>query len=301
MPGPRPARTSPRRVPRWVSALIVVVLTVIVIALATLAIARTSGEPVTGTPRPVPEETSTSTPRPTTSPGKTPTPTASRTPATQAPGAAERLLAAGGSTLWRATAGSCGATAPVLERSDDAGATWVDVTPAYLGIGQILALDSFAGDEAQMVARVGAGCETQALRTFTQGRFWQSYPDVLAASTYANPGNAAVVVVAGGEVPAPCPAAWGVRASNGTVGVVCDGTAYQLSGRDWTPVTQDAVAVAVRGAAVIAAHASQGCSGLVVGSACTGQQAPFAPAAIAVNRDTVYQWIGDRVVTVPAA
>src|SRR3546814_11031113 len=89
--------------------------------------------------------------------------------------------------MWRGIAGECGAAAPLIERSGDGGQSWEDVTPGYRGIGQVISLDSFAGTEAETVARMGAGCETQALRTFTQGEFWEPYPEVLAASRYADP------------------------------------------------------------------------------------------------------------------
>ncbi len=83
----------------------------------------------------------------------------------------ERFFAIGDGAWWRATAGSCGTAEPLIERSTDAGATWIDVTPRYRNIGQIASLDPLAGTEAEMVSSMGEACETQALRTYTQGTY----------------------------------------------------------------------------------------------------------------------------------
>ncbi len=187
-------------------------------------------------------------------------------PAATPPGAAERFLSAGPGALWRATAGRCGETEPLLERSTDDGATWQDVTPRYLGIGQILSLDAFADTEAQMVALMGPGCELQALRTFTQGRFWEPYPDVLAASTYVDPADPATVVIAGAAASAPCPEPWGVRAASGTVGLICDGTAYERVDGTWMPVAEGALAITADGAGVTAAAIRADCTGVWIAS-----------------------------------
>ena len=117
----------------------------------------------------------------------------------------------GSGALWRGTAGACGGAAPTLERSRDGGDTWNDVTPRYLGIGQLLSVEAFAGSEAQIVARMGDDCELQALRTFTQGRFWESHPEALAASTYVDPADPTKVVIADADVTAPCATPWGAR------------------------------------------------------------------------------------------
>ena len=83
-------------------------------------------------------------------------------------------------TLWRAVAGACGSTPPVIERSNDGGASWTDVTPRYLGIAQVASLDGIVVDAVEAVSGVGAGCDTQALRSYTNGEFWEAFPDVLA-------------------------------------------------------------------------------------------------------------------------
>ncbi|MFT4305339.1 MAG: hypothetical protein QM604_00450 [Microbacterium sp.] len=273
-----PRRSAPHSATsRLLTGAGILLLTVIVIALAVAALSRTSASESVGTAQPVPTFTVASTPTPT----PTPTPTAT---AVAAPGAAERFLAMGSGVWWRATAGACGGAAPTLERSDDSGATWTDVTPAYLGVAQILALDTFAGDQAQIVALVGSSCETQALRTFTAGEFWESSPDVLAASTYLSPTDPTSVVTPAGTVAAPCTTPWGVRAESGTTGVICDGVAYQLTASNtWTALATDAAALTVGDGAVTVATTAE----------------VAVPAAVALDGTTLLAWSGESVQALP--
>ncbi len=287
-----------RRRTRWLTGALVAVLAVAVILLSVLAIVRTerAAESVTTTPRPVPSIT--------ISPTTSPSPSASAAPAAPAatlPGAAERFLSVGPGALWRATAGRCGETEPLLERSTDDGATWQDVTPRYLGIGQILSLEAFADTEAQMVALTGPGCELQALRTFTQGRFWEPYPDVLAASTYVDPADPATVVVAGSTVSAPCPEPWGVRAASGTVGLICDGTAYERIDGTWVPVAEGALAITADAAGVTVAAIRADCAGVWVAFPGSGSCVPVArpDPPVALTAGMLWSAAGDLLPTGP--
>ena len=274
---PRQRPRIPRRstLPlRWLAGIAAAVVTIGAVVLVVLALLHARGEAPTGTPRPVPTFDA---PQDSTA---SPTPTPTVTPST--PGADERFLAIGTGAMWRATAGGCGGPAPVIERSVDGGATWTDVTPTYRGIAQVLSLDPLAGDQAEIVAGMGAGCEVQALRTFTGGEYWEPYADVLAASTYLAPQDPASVVTPAGAVAAPCPSPWGLRSSRGTVGLICDGTAYQRASSTWQQVGTDAVAVAIRDGAVVAVTAAQA----------------TAPAAAAVSPDGLRVWSGDTLSTI---
>src|SRR5690606_14075175 len=160
-------------------------------------------------------------------PSPTPSPTPSQTPVFDR--AAERFLAVGSGVIWRGTAGECGAVAPVLERSTDGGKSWNDVTPTYRGIGQLLAVRAFAGDQSEIVALMGDDCELQALRTFTYGQFWEPYDDVLANSWYINPTDPASVGHPGGSLPLPCIDAHGLRTAGDLQALICAQTAYVLT------------------------------------------------------------------------
>lgn len=291
---------------RWIAIAVVAVLAVAVVVLSVLALDRS---------RPDAAAPSAPVPAPTFSLGvdvETPTPTP--TPEVTWPASDERLLAIGDGTWWRATVGTCGAAEPLLERSTDGGQSWSDVTPHYRGIGQVSTLDPFAGSEAEMVAGLGDDCVADALRTFTQGRFWEPYPEVLADSTYVDPVNAALVHRPGGAIDAPCADARGLQSRSGTVALVCASTAYVLSAdAAWTPLeAPKARAVAATGDAVFVAHASDQCESLAVSRFGTDASAPGtflgcaegssvdAPAALALASADVVVWSGELFSRVPS-
>ncbi|MBN9216091.1 MAG: hypothetical protein ABS62_12050 [Microbacterium sp. SCN 70-200] len=235
-----------------VSVIGVVVLTIAVGALSVLAYQRTQPTDAGETARPAPTFTF----------GTDSTATPSSTPAVApAPGAEERFLSVGASAMWRATAGECGVTAPVIERSGDEGETWADVTPLYQDIAQVRALTSFGGVNATAISDIGDACATTALRTFTDGRFWEPNAEVFATATYA-PRTAGTVVVTGADVAAPCPTPWAVRASGTTTVLICDGTAYLWGGNSWQALTTQARAITVDSAGVVVGHVTQDCAGL---------------------------------------
>lgn len=297
---------------RWVSGVLVGVLAVATIIAAVVALDRVRPAEPTSEALPVPTFTPApqraTTPTATTPPATPTTPPGSRAAAGW-PHAAERFLSIGTEAWWRATAGECGGAGPVIERSADAGRTWSDVTPRYRGIAQVLSLDAFAGSQAQAVAAMGAECDVQALRTFTQGQFWESYPEVLAASRYALPRDPGQVVTPAGTVPAPCANARGLRAAGDTIALVCDGTAYRFSGTSWAPLpVADAVAVAATAQAVLVGAAASGCDGVLVSRVAGDQVEPLGcavgadpaqPIALASSGSTVTVWSGDALIPVP--
>jgi hypothetical protein len=283
------------------SGVLVAVLAIGVITLAYLAITQSRGGVIDGTPRPVPSFTL----DPTTAPTPTPSaPPASTTVATiVAPGAAERFLSVGDGALWRGTAGVCGEVEPTLERSTNGGQTWIDVTPRYLGIGQLISVDAFAGSEAEIVALMGDDCELQALRTFTQGQFWEPNDDVLAAATYLDPANPATVITPDGDVAAPCPAPWALRADGDAMGLICDGTAYALVDDQWQPAGAGVLALATSDGAIVTAGAAADCTGLLVttsAAACAPDVSPAGPAAIAASGGSILIWSADTWSSLPA-
>lgn len=239
---------------------------------------------------------------------QTPTPTPTTPPPPIAPPReTERFLSVGSEAMWRATAGLCGGTGPVVERSGDGGATWTDVTARYLGLAQVGSLDAFTASDAEMVAGVGAACDTQALRTYTDGEFWASYSDVLAASRYIDLADPALVHLGGGATTAaPCAEARGFRAAGATVALVCDGTAYVWRDDAWAPLSTGVTsAVAVAGSDVVVAHSADDCAGLAVTRfanadaasgtrlACVEGTDAAAPTALAMSGASVLVWSGD--------
>lgn len=288
---------------RWVAIAGIAVLVAAVAVLVFAALQHTRPESTGGEAEPVPEFTlGVQTPTP------TPTPTATAT----APILEQtRLLGLGSEVWWRATAGSCAGPAPLIERSYDQGATWTDVTPVYRGITQVQTLEAFSARDAEIVAAV-AGCEPQALRTYTRGEFWDSYPDVLAASRYIEPSDPGSVHFPSGPVPAPCATALGLHAFGDVVALVCDDRAWSWSGDEWvTLAPENALAVTVDGPDVLVAHRTDDCAGVAIARVaaatpdvaspvgCAEGTDAASPVAIAPRGDGVVAWIGDAFVGIP--
>ncbi|MEJ1156006.1 hypothetical protein [Microbacterium marmarense] len=295
----------------------VVVLAIGVAALAMLALTQSKGTSTTASVSPVP----------TFDLGvDTDAETASPTPSVQATvsfdPAKERFLTVGSGVMWRGIAGECGSVAPVIERSLDDGETWVDVTPTYREIGQLLALESFADGQAEVIALVGADCEPQALRTFTQGEFWEPYPEVLASATFISPDASGTVVMAGVEVEAPCDAPHGIRTAGANVVLICDWMAYvgnvelasESGGDEWNAVdAQDVIAITTTTDSVAVAHLDESCDGLAVSvinfaddalatasSICAEEADGASPAALAIASPAGdVLWSGDSLVQLP--
>lgn len=295
--------SGPSGAGRGVAIAAVALLAAVVGVLTYLALQR-GGAPLAGaTAGPIPTFAYA-----TDAPSPTPTPTPSG-PAFDP--AAERFLTIGSGAMWRATAGLCGGPEPLLERSADGGATWSDVTPRYLGIHQILGVETFAGSQADMVAATGDGCGVSVQRTFTQGTFWEAHPDFLADWAYVPTGDRSMVMLAGAGVAAPCAMPSSLRAADGVTALVCEGKAFTRQGADWSALpVEGVVALAVSDGNVVAAHRAADCAGLAVTSVSgAGQLAPLgciadadtsAPAALAVNGASVIVWSGDRLSTLTA-
>ncbi|MBB5743403.1 hypothetical protein HD600_001900 [Microbacterium ginsengiterrae] len=256
-------------------------------------------------------------PAPTTKPSASAPATPSPTPSATAPEtpiydrATERFLTSTGDVLWRGIAGRCGSAEPLLERSIDGGFTWADVTPNYLAIKQLLAVAPFADGEAEIIALVGESCEVQLLRTFTQGQFWESYPDALRDAEYVNPEDPDIFVSPQGSVSAPCRGSHGMRTNEDLTAVMCGDAAHLLvRGGDWARIfPSEALAVDVVGEDAVVAHRSRSCDGITITrvsrgvvipetpSSCVTLASPTGPIAIEVTSDQALVWSGDEWAT----
>lgn len=295
---------------RIVAVVATVGLAVGVGVLSVTALQRGEGAAPTGTAGPAP----TFTYGDHTSAAATPTPTSTDAGTTVPAAATERFIAVQGDQVWRATAGACtagaaaAATAPTVEHSTDGGVTWTDATPR--DARQVLNLAVFGDGAGEVVAATGADCAPAVLRTYTAGRAWESYPDVLAASTYVSPGDRSQVVVSGVPTAAPCADARSARTSRSHTGIVCDGTAYATSGDRWSELVAGAVALDAVAGDIVVAHTSDECTGGVAvtrfavaaaGGAtgtelgCVSNVDASSPAALSVLDPDLVLWSGDRV------
>ncbi|MDF2442757.1 MAG: hypothetical protein JWR01_960 [Subtercola sp.] len=136
--------------------------------------APTTDAPAPTTPAPTPSATSTA---PSTAAPSTPVPSASA--AATLSGMADAKVG------YRATAGTCTgsstSTDSVIELTTDGGATWTNVNPTDLRIRSVEKLIVVDDSHVDLLATYGASCTESAISTFTQGEFWQAYPDRTAA------------------------------------------------------------------------------------------------------------------------
>jgi len=241
-----------------------------------------------------------------------PTPTETSSSPAEHDRSEERFLTVDSGIMWRGVAGECGAVAPLLERSTDSGETWIDVTPLYLDVGQLMGVAPFADGQAEILAAVGSQCEVQALRTFTQGQFWAPYDDVLAGAEYVAPEDGTSVVLSGAPEPAPCSDARSLRADTEMMALVCEGSAYARGSDAWTALpAEGATTLALDGADVIVAHSADDCEGLALtryvgadgdsseDAGCLADVDADAPTTIAISDGEVFAWSADSLSITP--
>lgn len=251
---------------------------------------------------------------PTPSPTVTPSPSALAL--TPLPRAEERfLLIDATGTAWRGTAGSCATSAaPQVERSADGGATWTDVTPTYLGIRQLAGIIPLEPGQAQLIASTDTACSTVGLRTYTQGEFWEQYPDVLADASYLPPTDPTAVVTPFGAPPAPCAEPTSLSVSGPSAALICDQQPYVWSanlGDAWIgiPAAAPARAALVADDTLTIARSSAECTGLAISTTsvadrtsfsttCRPDLDPSAPAVLTADPGgAVALWSGDALIT----
>ena len=163
-------------------------------------------------------------------------------------------------------------------------------------------LDAFAGTQAQSVAMLDE-CAVDGLRTFTQGRFWESYEEVVTESSFIAGDDAGQVITPDATIAAPCSDARSLGGFGGTVALVCDAQSFRLADGEWQPLgVENVVAVVTDDSSFVVAHVAPDCAGLALSSAtdasttaigCIEDADPAQPTAIEVSDDAVIVWSGD--------
>jgi hypothetical protein len=206
-----------------------------------------------------------------------------------APGA--YLSAVDAATAYRTQAGDCGsATAAVLEKTTDGGATWVSnsLTTDLSSVFRLQAQDS---TYAFMVGGAASTCEVGLTATYTSGTGFQTYPDRVAASWYADPATPGVVHSPSGSFTSPCDAVTGLAPSTDlSAAVLCaDRTIYRTGdgARAWDSGTTVAGATAVGQTAtgyLVAVTDDATCDGVLVAS--LGYTGDVTPGGCLAGVDT---------------
>jgi hypothetical protein len=216
----------------WV-AVVIVVLVVIDVVLVGLALGRNAPEQSQHA-GPIPTYTTAPSPSPSPSPAQS---TSAPAPSAKAIDSGRRMLSAVTATeAWRASGGSCGAAAPILERTTDGGVSW---TPVELS-GNISSIAGLRATAAAVSVLAGSGPDcTLSVRTSTdEGATWTDGDPGAAGPGISTTG----VVLANGPIDSPCADPIDAFQGKTTTVIVCDGTVEWRTGTaPWVEVPMDGV------------------------------------------------------------
>ncbi|GAB3284734.1 hypothetical protein GCM10027426_25100 [Microbacterium lacusdiani] len=275
----------------------------VVLVLSALALTQHRGTPPAAE-SPSETRTPTESPEPTTSATPSAEPEA---PAAVAPTRHLTQLTTG--TLIRSTSGECGGSAPTVEFSTDAGATWTPGDTSAAGASQVLRL--LSGDIGQAIT-LDATCAPSGMWSFSEGAAWEQAADLVGGSWYFNPGAPTTVHAPAGDVPLPC-TALALSAFDTTAIALCDDATVVTTADNaatWSAPVPAPGALTVHAAAdgfrVMIDGAAAQCAGVQVAALTDGAiaspgaclPAEFAPGdvALAAGGDgTVVVWAGDVV------
>ncbi|GAA0966625.1 hypothetical protein [Frigoribacterium faeni] len=215
-------------------------------------------------------------------PSAEPTPTQTAREPLAAP--ATYLSAVDATTAYRTQAGDCGsATTAVLEKTSDGGATWTSST-LTTDLSSVFRLQAQDSTYAFMVGGATSTCEVGFTATYTSGTGFQTYPDRVAATWYADPATPGVVHSPAGSFASPCGVVTGLAPSTDlSAAVLCDDRTIYRTGdgaRAWDSGTSVSGAVALtqtsNGYLVASTDDAAACVGVSVASlGYTGDATPI--------------------------
>lgn len=290
-----------RRTLVWVAA-VVAALVIIDVTLVALALARTA--PAShGTVGPVPTFSSASLP----SVSPTPLGTATAGPAAMVTPGRHLLSAVDAKEAWRASSGTCGGAAGVLEHSVDGGVTWTR-TGLGAATGAVLGLRADATGVA-VVLGSGSACAPTVRTSADDGRTWRTGSAGTAGAGIGPDG----LILSTGTIASPCSDPTDAYEGEFTTAVVCADEVQWRSGNGaWVRVPLNGVgSIADDGDAYLVARTGvPGCAGAEIRSmpavavtsatkttlvGCAAAADPNGALALARTSSTVWLWSGDGV------
>jgi hypothetical protein len=200
-----------------------------------------------------------------------PEPTPSETAVEPLGAPAAYLSAVDATTAYRTDAGNCGTSSTaVLEKTSDGGTSWVSST-LTTDLSSVFRLQAQDSSYAFMVGGEAATCQVGLTATYTSGTGFQTYPDRVSASWYADPATPGVVHSPVGSFAAPCGVVTGLAPSTDlSAAILCDDRTIHRTGdgaRSWDAGTTVAGAAAIAQTPVgylVAAVGDAVCTGITV-------------------------------------
>lgn len=148
------------------------------------------------------------------------------------------ISAVDGDTAYRVAAGDCATGGSLeLEKSTDAGASWVSTTVST-DLASALRLDAQDTDFVVIVGLEGQTCTPGLTATYTSGSGFETYPDRLSATWYVVPGSDGTINSPQALAKAPCAAPVSIAPrSDSAAALVCgDSNVYRTEdgGATWS-------------------------------------------------------------------
>ncbi|MEL4320070.1 hypothetical protein WJX64_13725 [Leifsonia sp. YIM 134122] len=302
VPGRTDRSSGERSRPLWIVGIAALALVVIVLVYLALTQNRNApdGAAVSTPASLVPVDRATPTVEPSAEPVAVVTPPA-------------RIMAAvDGERAYRAGVGSCPGDQPIVQATDDGGASWSDFTvtvePAAASVRTIL---PGSGDYVALVSADAASCTPLFARSYVAGEEWEAADEV--DTTWHLSQDATSVVAPGGAASQPCDQPVQVAATSDTAAaVLCASSTVMTTtdaGGSWSePLSvTGAAAVAPGGDGYLIVISRQnGCDGAQVSSTpveggteatqpstCVESGAAPQDNAVAQGGDTIWLWSGD--------
>ena len=218
--------------------------------------------------------------------------------------ASGRLLTSSEGTLWRASTGSCiEGVEPLVERSDDSGASWTPISFGANDVRQVTWIGGFADGQLEVIADSGESCNEIGLRTFTRGEFWAVNDALLANATRLT--SAGAITSPQGDGTAPCEGVYDVHGDSQIAVGLCSGEAFVRDADGWSSTKlSQAVATTVADSVGYIMSATETCAGLAVATVAGGEIQPAlcaegldgrAATALTLSQGQLFVWNGEEV------
>lgn len=170
-------------------------------------------------------------------------------------------------TGMRFSEGVCGGDLPRMETTSDGGSTWNFVSFGGVDVRHIASGSYEDDDRIELVVGIADECRTSVAATYTDGQFWEEYPDRLAQKTYLTADRKSIVRN-GESTAAPCSEVSAVEQVESDLYAGCTSGLYSLNlNGGWHSVDQQAInslGTDAAGASVWATIHSADCDGVAI-------------------------------------
>lgn len=232
-----------------------------------------------------------------------PDPTSIPTPTRIAVAQPRELAAIDRTSAWRLTPGTCDSESPVLESTNDGGATWQEHGTPGVALQAGYGFGAVSQDHVSVVVGLAPDCRVSVVASFTGGEFWAEYPDEVSGQDYLV--DEQNVVLNGVALPAPCNPVLALDTGDTTVVAVCPDQVATANGSvtEWSTIEVGGVLDATVGASgvVVVTAADSACPALAIHTGdgslvgCAPEELPVETVTLDAAGEALWLWSGDDV------